>query len=174
MLDPENLKQALEAFRDNVIRQARANLTRQRKNVTRTLWESIQGSPIKVTERSLQFDISMADYGTYQDLGVSGVKTKYDTPYSYRDKMPPSRVFDGWGVRKGIAPRDEKGRFINRKSINYLIARSIYINGIKPSLFFTKPFKKYYKDLPEEVAQAFALDVQEFLQFVNKQNFTNG
>jgi hypothetical protein len=171
MLSPENLKEALEAFRGNVIRQARGNLTRQRKNVTRTLYNSIQGSEVNVTENSLQFNISMADYGTFQDLGVSGIKTKYDTPYTYRDKMPPSSVFDGWGVRRGIAPRDEKGRFLNRKSLNYLIARSIYLNGIKPSLFFTTPFKKYYKDLPEEIATAFALDIKQFIQFVNKQNF---
>jgi hypothetical protein len=116
----------------------------------------------------------MADYGTFQDKGVSGTEKKYNTPYTYRDKMPPTRALDGWTVRKGIAPRDEKGRFLSRKTLTFLIARSIYRNGIKPSLFFTTPFKKYVKDLPEEIAEAFALDVEEFINFINKQNFSNG
>jgi hypothetical protein len=84
--------------------------------------------------------------------------------------MPPSNKLDSWTVRRGIAPRDEKGRFINRKSLTFLIARSIYLDGIKPSLFFTTPFKKYYKDLPEDLEKAFALDVEEFIDFINRQN----
>ena len=117
----------------------------------------------------MQFDIEMEYYGTFQDKGVSGVKKKYNTPYSYRDKMPPPSKLDKWSVRKGIAPRDEKGRFVKRKSLNFLIARSIFFNGIKPSLFFTKPFLKYSKDLPKELESAFALDTEAFLQFTTKQ-----
>jgi hypothetical protein len=72
----------------------------------------------------------MEDYGQFQDKGVSGKKKKYNTPFTYRDKMPPSKALDKWSVRKGLAPRDKDGKFISRKSLNYLIARSIYINGI--------------------------------------------
>ena len=171
MLDTDKVQKALEDFRDRVVKESKQGLKRRKKVVTGTLLNSIKGSPVKVTPKSLQFNIQMADYGTFQDKGVSGTEKKYNTPYTYRDKMPPSRALDGWTVRKGIAPRDEKGRFINRKSLTFLIARSIYKNGIKPSLFFTTPFKKYVKDLPNEIAEAFALDVEEFIDFINKQNF---
>lgn len=170
MLDPDNLKKVLEVFRTNVVRGAKRSLRQQKKVVSRNLLDSVKGSPVKVTDNSLTFNIKMADYGTFQDKGVSGVRTKYNTPYTYRDKMPPSNKLDSWTVRRGIAPRDEKGRFINRKSLTFLIARSIYLDGIKPSLFFTTPFKKYYKDLPEDLEKAFALDVEEFIDFINKQN----
>jgi len=53
--------------------------------------------------------------------------------------------------------------------LQFLIARSIFYNGIKPSLFFTKPFEKYAKGLPKELEQAFALDTQAFLEFTTKQ-----
>ena len=96
----------------------------------------------------------------YQDKGVSGKKKKYNTPFSYKDKMPPSSALDKWSVRKGIAPRDKSGKFIPRKSINFLIARSIYNKGIKPSLFFTKPFEKAYKDLPKDLVKGFINDIE--------------
>ena len=61
--------------------------------------------------------------------------------------------------------------FSTRKTLQFLIARSIYQNGLKPSLFFTKPFEKHYKDLPVVLEKAFELDVDEFIDFVTKQNF---
>jgi len=112
----------------------------------------------------------MENYGTFVDKGVSGKKKKYKTPYAYKDKMPPPSKLDKWIVNRGIAPRDKDGRFISRKSLQFAIARSIYNNGIKPSLFFTKPFQKYYKNLPQELLEGFGLDVQEFMSFVVKQN----
>ena len=164
----DNFKKALEQFRDKVVQESKKNLRKAGKGGG-DLEKSIKGGDVKVTERSLQFDIEMEYYGTFQDKGVSGVKKKYNTPYSYRDKMPPPSKLDKWSVRKGIAPRDEKGRFIKRTSLNFLIARSIFFNGIKPSLFFTKPFLKYSKDLPTELESAFALDTEAFLEFTTKQ-----
>jgi hypothetical protein len=78
--------------------------------------------------------------------------------------MPPSRALDKWVVRKGIAPRDEKGRFLKRKSVLFLIARGIYRNGMKPSLFLTKPFEKYKKLLADEINEAFNKDAQEYIE----------
>jgi hypothetical protein len=105
--------------------------------------------------------------------GVSGIKKKYNTPYSYTTKMPPPSKLDKWTVKKGIAPRDDKGRFISRKSLQFAIARSIFYKGIKPSLFFTKPFQKYAKGLPKELETAFALDTEALLAFVTKQQLNN-
>lgn len=170
----DNFKKALEKFRDKVIEESKQNLRKAGKGGG-NLENSIKGSEVKVTDRSLQFEIEMEYYGTFQDKGVSGVEKKYNTPYSYKRKgsglkgMPPPSKLDKWTVKKGIAPRDEKGRFIKRKSLDFLIARSIFYNGIKPSLFFTKPFLKYSKELPTELEVAFGLDAESFLEFTTKQ-----
>ena len=150
------LQVELNKFRDYVISQAKTNLTKQRKNVTKSLYNSIKGN-VKAMPNSFSMDFSMEEYGFYQDKGVSGVKKKYNTDYKYTNKMPPPKAFDKWVVRKGLAPR-EKGKFANRKSLSFAIARSVYINGIKPSLFFTKPFEKAYKRLPQDLVEAFGLD----------------
>jgi hypothetical protein len=77
-----------------------------------------------------------------------------------------------WVAAKRLRLRDEKGRFTkgNYNTIAQIVARNIYARGIKPSLFFTTPFEKYYKDLPEDLEKAFALDVEEFIDFINRQN----
>jgi hypothetical protein len=168
----DNFKKALEEFRDKVIEESKQNLKSLKKGGG-TLENSIKGGEVKVTDRSLEFGIEMADYGVFQDKGVSGVKQKYNTPYSYKTKMPPPSKLDKWTVKKGIAPRDDKGKFISRKSLQFAIARSIFYKGIKPSLFFTKPFQKYAKGLPKELETAFALDTEALLAFVTKQQLNN-
>lgn len=155
-MEKSELQIELNKFRDYVISQSKANLTRQRKNVSKSLYNSIKGN-VKAMPNSFSMDFSMEEYGFYQDKGVSGVKKKYNTDYKYTNKMPPAKAFDKWVVKKGLAPRD-KGKFANRKSLSFAIARSVYINGIKPSLFFTKPFEKAYKRLPQDLVEAFGLD----------------
>ena len=69
------------------------------------------------------------------------------------------------GSKRGIAPRDKKGKFIDRRSLKFAIAKNIFKKGIKPSLFFTKPFENEYKKLSNELIEAYGLDMSEFLQY---------
>ena len=110
---------------------------------------------------SFSLEFSMEDYGYYQDKGVNGKKSVWTTAYRFGTKMPPPSKLDKWIVRKGIAPRDKQGRLISRKSLQFLIARAIFKNGIKPSLFFTKPFEQAFKKLPNDLVTSYGLDVIE-------------
>ena len=152
-------KDILNKFAKYVIQQSRTNLTKNKKNSTKALYNSLDFK-YKTVNGGIGIQFLMDEYGIYQDKGVSGKKKKYNTPFSYKDKMPPSSAFDKWAVRKGIAPRDKSGKFIPRKSINFLIAKSIFNKGIKPSLFFTKPFEKAYKDLPKDLVKGFINDIE--------------
>lgn len=162
----------LEQFRDYVIKQARTNLSRLKKNSSRKLYDSIKGE-IKAMPNSLRLYFDMADYGFFQDKGVSGTKKKYDTPFSYTNKMPPPKAFDKWIVKKGIAPRKKDGKFTTRKGLKFAIARSIFEKGIKPSLFFTKPFEAAFKNLPNEMIEAYGLEAEETFDTIMKENFKN-
>ena len=113
----------------------------------------------------------MEDYGTFIDKGVNGKKTAYTTPYSFKDKMPPPSKLDKWIVKKGIAPRGENGKFLDRKSLQFAIAKSIFNNGLKPSLFFTKPFEEQYKKLEGQLDNILFKDAEDMIQFITKQNF---
>ena len=158
-----NVKEELNRFAKYVISQSRANLTRGKKNSSKNLYNSLD-SEVKVSKNSFELSFLMEDYGVFQDKGVSGVKKKYNTPYSYKSKMPPPSKMDKWIVKKGIAPRDKSGKFISRKSLQFMIARSIFNNGIKPSLFFTKPFEKAFKGLNKDLIEAYKLDVEQLMK----------
>ena len=154
----------LEQFKKFVIQQSRSRLTKARKNVNKKLYNSIDGE-VKVNDNSFSLDFFMEDYGIFQDKGVSGTKKKYNTPYSYTTKMPPAKTLEDWISKRRFQFRDEKGRFMSYKSMSYIIRRSIFEKGIKPSLFFTKPFEQGFKKLPDELLEAYGLDVEDFLAY---------
>lgn len=158
----QEVQKALSKFAKQVIKESKSNMTRGKRNASRDLYNSLKYE-LDVHKNSFSLTFFMEDYGKFVDRGVSGVKNKYNTPFSYKTKMPPSKVFDKWIKQRGIKGRDKKGRFITNKSLSFLIARSIFNKGIKPSMFFTKPFERAFKKLPNEVAEKFGLEVEEML-----------
>ena len=168
MLGDKFLRDELNKFAKYVIQQSRSNLTKGKKNVSKELYNSLGYKVSKSGERtSLAFE--MADYGKYQDKGVSGTKTKYNTPYKYTSKMPPVKAFDKWVVRKGIAPRGAGGQFAKREGLKFAIAKTIFKKGIRPSLFFTKPFEAAFKRLPDELVEAYSIGLEKQIQVnINK------
>ena len=164
MLTKGQTRKALELFKGVVLNQSRAMLSKKGKNVSSKLFKSLDGD-VKVSKNSLSLSFVMEDYGIFQDKGVSGTKKKYDTPYSYTTKRPPAKSLEDWISKRGFQFRDKKGKFMSYKSMSYIISNSIFEKGIKPSLFFTKPFEKAFKNLPNELVEAYGLDVEDFLAF---------
>lgn len=159
----------LDRFGKYVVQQARSNLSKGKRNVSKTLYNSI-GYNISVSKSGDRFGMKfmMEDYGEYQDKGVHGVKSSpvsaQGSPYRYKNKMPPSRAFGNWVVKKGLkGVRDQKtGKFIPRKSLQYAIARSIYNHGIPATKFFSKPFNMGFAKLPPDLLDAFKIDPTDF------------
>lgn len=83
------------------------------------LGNSISAS-IAQTSSGFDVNISMLDYGVYQDQGVNGTETNWGSPFSYRDNMPPPSAFSQYSSDTGV---------------QYAIARSIYKKGIAPKRF---------------------------------------
>lgn len=157
-------KEALDDFKKYVVQQARTNLTKGKKNVDKKLYNSLQGF-IDESPAGFRLYFEMEDYGMFQDKGVSGKKKKYDTPFSYKNKKPPIGPLAQWAKKKNIRLRDDKGRFKkgNYNTIGFLISKSIFEKGLKPSLFFTKPFERAIKRLPEDLQDAFGEDIKNML-----------
>lgn len=164
-----NLKKELDKFGKFVVQQSRSRLTKGNKNVTKKLYNSI-GFSSEVFPNSFSLIFEMEDYGEFQDRGVDGVKEKrgakgYDgRSLRYTNKRPPAKAFSNWTVKKGIAPRDSSGKFTSRKGLQFAIARSIYEKGIKPSFFFSKPFEQAFKKLPDDIIEAYNLDIDNLLR----------
>ena len=169
MLNNKNTKEYLNAFAKYVIQQSRSNLSKQNKNVDKKLYDSLD-KEIEVGANSFRMAFLMEDYGTFQDKGVSGTQKKYNTPFSYKSKKPPLKPITQWVTKRRFQFRNkENGKFMSYQSTAFLIRNGIFKNGIKPSLFFTKPFEKAFERLPDELVEAYGLDVEEFLEYtINK------
>jgi hypothetical protein len=166
----DNRQETLDRFIKHVVSQAKKNLTTTGKNASKKLYNSIKGEA-KAFPNSIGIYFDMEEYGFFQDKGVSGVKKKYDTPFSYKSKMPPPKAFDKWTIRRGIAPRGKGGQFQSRKGLNFAIARSIFEKGIKPSLFFTKPFEAAFKNLPDDLIESYGFEVEDLFNDIMNQTF---
>ena len=159
-------REALNNFGKFVVQQARARLTKNKKNVNKKLYNSLEYKPFN-KDGSIGVEFYMEKYGKFQDQGVKGTKSNYienkNSPFSYRSNMPPPKAFKDFIKRKGIKGRDKKGRFITNKSLQFLIARGIFQKGIKASMFFTKPFNQAYEKLPAELQENFVKDIEKII-----------
>jgi hypothetical protein len=119
----------------------------------------------------------MEEYGAYQDLGVKGKKSASKAPKSpYRfgsgkgKKGGLTAAMEKWVTQRRIQFKDRKsGKFMSYKSTAWLMTRSIYSKGIKPSLFFTKPFEAAYKNLPNELIDKYGLEASKLFNDIIKQ-----
>ncbi len=180
MSETNFLLKALQEFEQRVVEAAKDNLQRTNKNVSGKLDDSIKGE-VKQMPNSIRVFFQMDNYGWFQDQGVRGVKSgKSLSNFSYKSKggkrglkgMPPPSAFDKWTIRKPIKGiRDKKtGKFLKRKTINFLIARSVFHHGIKASMFFTKPFNSAFEKLPNELIDKYGLDMENLLVSIIEEN----
>ena len=178
----KNVKEELNRFAKYVISQSRANLTRQKKGGG-NLYNSLD-SNVKVSKNSFELTFLMEDYGIFQDKGVKGADPSKVSPNAKitGQQAPNSKYKFGsgntgnyagfvaslekWAKRKNVRLRDSKGRFTkgNYKTIAHIIAGNIYNRGIKPSLFFTKPFEKAFKNIDKDLVKAYKLDIETLIQ----------
>lgn len=163
----------LKRFRDYVIQQARTNLSKGDKNVSKELYNSLKGEVVTDDTFSI-VGFSMADYGKFQDQGVKGKTSSAKAPNS------PFKFGSGLGKKGGLTNgilkwvqargfqfRDKKtGKFMSYEQTGYLISRSIFHKGIKASLFFTKPFEAGYKKfIDTDLIKAFGQDVETMIDY---------
>tara|TARA_R100000655_G_scaffold51323_2_gene89025 strand:+ start:564 stop:1115 length:552 start_codon:yes stop_codon:yes gene_type:complete len=178
----KKVREELNKFGKFVVQQARTRLTKGTKkgtkNVSKKLYNSLDYLPY-VKGEVIGVKFIMEDYGKFVDQGVKGLNPNRLPKGSrrYGQQQAPNSPFSfsggkGGGLRKGIKEwvmskglkgRDKKGRFITRKSLRFLITRSIYLSGIKPSMFFTKPFQQAYKKLPKELQEKFVTDLENII-----------
>ena len=151
-INTKNTEAALDKFGKYLVKEARKNLTRKKKNNTKGLYKSLDYE-VKEMPNSINFDFLMEEYGEWVDKGRKA------------GKMPPVSAIEKWVSQRKIQFRDNKGRFETYKTTAFLIARSIGKRGIPATHFYSRPFKLGFNRLPPELTQAYALDLEDFLDF---------
>jgi hypothetical protein len=174
-LRESGLQAALDKFKASVIKQARTNLSKGDRNVSRKLYNSLKGEA-KVYAKGYFLNFQMEEYGNYQDKGVKGKRSSSRAPNS------PYKFGSGKGAKGGLTEgiqrwvkarkfqfKDKKGKFMSYDSTAWIITRSIYAKGLRPTLFFTKPFEAAYKRLPQELVNDLKIDLEKIFNYSIKQ-----
>lgn len=120
-----NLQDALQKIGNDIIGDAKATLKRQGHVASGRLMNSMKAV---VNKSELTFELE--SYARYVDQGRRA------------GKFAPVKAIKDWCKVKGID-----------QSLAYVINRSIYENGIKPSLFFTDAFESYTENIDEVLDQ---------------------
>jgi|TARA_R110000787_G_scaffold285224_1_gene400396 hypothetical protein len=166
-LNYDGIENYLKSYGKYIVRQARGILKQRGKDDTGKLSKSLK---FKITQDKEGYEIKFlaSKYAAFVNKGVSGTKgrrtyidadgKRKQSPFKFK-KQPPSSVIEGWVKRKGIKGRDKKGRFITRKSLSFLIARSIKKKGIPAASFYTQPLSYSYKLFKKEMVKHFKADV---------------
>ena len=176
-----SIKKALDIFGTSVIDGSKKELARKKKSASGGLGKSLDYK-VKISKNSFQLDFLMEDYGKFIDKGVKGIGgTKADGStwkkkrvtnnlYSYKNPSKTNsngrfkQSLGGWTIKKGIAPRNNKGQFTTRKSLIFAIRKSIFHTGLETTHFFTNPFEKAFKDLPDQLVESYGLEVDRLLK----------
>jgi len=184
----KELKTELQKFGHSVVNGAVRKLESGKHIASGSLAENIT---YKIEENRDGFDIEfwMDEYGMFLDAGVYGsnpMKARAKNPkqkgkktnsvftgkeglaekFSYKNKRPPMESLRKWAKKKNIRFRDKKGRYAKGSytTIAFWLQDRIFHQGISPTLFFTTPFLKAFKELDKEITNQFDLYINTVLE----------
>lgn len=172
-------KNAIENYAKYVVQQSRSRLSKEGKNKG-SLYKSLSYIILQNRGASGRFEsgytvtFDMEDYGKFVDKGVKGSLSsskgnqQAQSPYQFGNRTAligkqnggMSGIMRKWVEKRKFRWRDKAtGKFMSYKSMSYLIARSIYTRGIKPTLFFTKPFESGVKRFGDKIVVAYGNEI---------------
>lgn len=176
-LEKLEVEQVLENFGKYLVTESRKNLTRSGRRDTNNLYDSLDYN-VDVTDNALRFEFLTNEYGEFIDKGVKGVggvrkstspfnsrnnkgklwkQNAKNSPFSFKKGNKPSaRHFKQWAQKRGLS--------------EYAIREVVYRQGIKPTYFFSRPFELAYERLPEEIIEAYGLDLDKFINITLNEN----
>ena len=145
-------KQAMEEFGKLWVKTLREQLIITQpfpKRATGKLYNSIN---YRVTQKQDDWTLTLfsEDYLKFIDKGVSGIRRKYNTPFSYSTKKPPISVIQQWTRVKGIP--EEAAFPIQNKIFRFGLKPTNVINkSIREIEYRSKWINKFEESITEEI-----------------------
>jgi hypothetical protein len=162
------------------IKNAEDNLKESKSNTTGALTDSLDFEIVS-DRNGYTINFTALDYYKFVDKGVRGAgasRKNKTSPYKYKDKMPPIAPIAKWikdnrltaratdVKRYGATGRERKAIPVERaqKTLAYLIARSIYRDGLRATNFFTDALNDTFKDFGQNLSKALGASITINLQ----------
>lgn len=164
------VEDALEDFLIDVTKESKKNLVKKGKVSSKELFNSIDYD-IKVNKNSYSASVSMADHGEFIDKGVRGAGGVRKTTSKFLKRNNKGKLWKikgkgskfKFGKSGGISPK-HFAKWAKSKGLNkFAVAKAVYHQGIETTNFYSEPFEKYFKNLPDELIEAYSLDLDNVL-----------
>ena len=175
-------KEILNKFGRYVVQQGRSILAKDKKKGN--IYKQFDYVPFQA-DGFIGVKFVLPDYAKFVDQGVKGKDPSKVSPNAkitgQQAPNSPFRFgtgtmrgsFDKFAKRMSLFAKERNIRFRQGKtgkfakggynSMGYVIAKNIYYRGLKPTMFFTKPFNKAYENLPPEIQKAFVTDFEKII-----------
>ena len=162
----ENTKLILDEFGKQFIDAYRSGLDAKNANASRDLYNSLNFE-VKIGEQTISLDIELNDYWKYLEYGRKGEETSYPEAY-YPAHFPPTSAIEEWIQIKPVIPEQRNGKLPTQKQLAFLIARSIYEQGIEPRFIFRDAGDSVWEQLKDALEEAITKDVNNNIKEVFK------
>jgi hypothetical protein len=168
--DPVRVRDVMNNFGENVLETARQNLIERGSSVSGNLEQKMK-FVAKVMPNSISLKFDLGEYGEGIDQGVKGsMPQRYlvgRTPFKFNALYPSRNMVDNvlsWAKKVGFRFYD-----FDQRHGAFSLATYILREGIIGNKFFTDAYEDYIREIPEDIAEAFGLDVEEFFRFIFKE-----
>ena len=166
---------ALNRFGKSLVKESRKNLTKDGKRASNKLYKSLEYD-VHVHKNSFSFAFSMEDYGDFVDKGVRGAGGVRKTTSKFKSRNNKGKLWKikgkgskyKFGKSGGISPKHFTAWAKLKGLSPFAVAKAVYHQGIETTEFYSKPFASAFKRLPDELVEAYSLDLDEFLEFAIK------
>ncbi len=167
-----SVKKGLDKFAKTTIQQSRSRLTKEKKNASKKLYNSL-GYDLSVGKNSFSLTFFMEDYGKFVDEGVRGAGGVRKTTSKFNRRNNKGKLWKvkgkdsrfKFGKSGGISAKHFKVWARSKGLSEYAVAKAVYHQGFDKTEFFTKSFEQKFAKLPDEIVKAFNLDLDDLLKF---------
>lgn len=173
----KHLEKAITRFGSNVIKDGRKILHNKKKTTQGNTLYSDYHYTMKSTKSTIELGLEFgdaADYWQYVDQGVKGTGSKggrskttgqftrgAGSPFKFKYDNPGGALVNairGWIKNKPISLGDS-----NEIGTAFAIGYSIKRRGLERTMFVSRPVEVHSKKIPDEVTEAFLLDVESLI-----------
>lgn len=154
------IKGIVTQFASDLQDDLRKSIDKKGLNYTMALAQEVSATPNVIElDDMIVYTLEFPMYGSYQDEGVSGTRTKFNTPYSFKNESVSKGMVESlskWGRNKfGLDIEDSKGfgfgAAINKKRF-----------GIKPTYWFRDVITDgRIEELEEQLGKSIAFAIIE-------------
>ncbi|MEM3373105.1 MAG: hypothetical protein QXF76_02725 [Candidatus Anstonellales archaeon] len=171
----ERIQKILNLYSNELLKMMKNNLIasmQMRASETGVVKSSSLDNFFTIVNEKGDVSIQMPFYAAFLEEGVKGAKKTYresiNSPFQFKDKMPPSKVFEKFKITKNkksiFSKKGEKSlknkTVKDNKQIAYAIAKSIRDNGIKGYHFVEKTFQSgLIEKMISEIADAYEKEI---------------